>query len=150
MDYNKFQTMKKKFSIFLFISFVSANINAEIAGVNIDDLTQLYREQITKLLVGNKLFGHYDDGLYQGPVEEIHYQNGDYEIIADGTTYRGKWKTINNQICYKQRDWIQFECVLEYVGFNVGMKLYFVEKVDILFVYVAGMIYEEIYKSIKL
>ena len=46
------------------------------------DLTQLYKEQITKILVGNKLFGHYDDGVYQGPVEEIHYQNGDYEIIG--------------------------------------------------------------------
>ena len=142
--------MKKQFSIFLLIFFVSANINAEISGVNIGDLTQLYKEQITKILVGNKLFGHYDDGVYQGPVEEIHYQNGDYEIIADGTTYRGKWKTINNQICYKQRDWIQFECVLVYVGFNDGMKLYFVEKVDRSVVYVAGIIYEEIYKAIKL
>jgi len=142
--------MKNFFSILLLIFFVSANINAEISGVNIDDLTQLYKEQIEKILVGNKLFGHYDDGVYQGPVEEIHYQNGDYEIIADGTTYSGKWKTINNQICYRQSDWIEFECVLVYVGFNDGMKLYFVEKVDVLFVYIAGMIYEEIYKSIKL
>ena len=142
--------MKKKFSILILIFFASANINAEISSVNIGDLTQLYREQVTKILVGKKLFGHYDDGLYQGPVEEMHYQNGDYEIIADGTTYRGKWKTINNQICYKQRDWMQFECVLVYVGFNDGMKLYFVEKVEKVFVYVAGIIYEEIYKSIKL
>ena len=143
--------MKKQFSIFLLIFFVSANINAEISGVNSRDLTQLYKEQITKILVGNKLFGHYDDGDYRGPVEEIHYKNGDYEIIADGTTYRGKWKSINNQICYKQRDWIQFECVLVYVGFNNGgMKLYFVEKVDRGIIYVAGIIYEEIYKSIKL
>ena len=142
--------MKKQFSIFLLIFFVSANINAEISSVNIGDLTQLYREQITKILVGKKLFGNYDDGDYRGPVEEIHYKNGDYEIVVDGTTYRGKWKTINNQICYKQRDWIQFECVLVYVGFNDGMKLYFVEKVDRLVVYVAVIIYEEIYKSIKL
>ena len=142
--------MKKQFSIFLLIFFISANINAEISGVNIGDLTQLYKEQITKILVGNKLFGHYDDGVYQGPVVEIHYQNRDYEITVDGTTYRGKWKTINNQICYKQRDWIQFECVLVYVGFNDGMKLYFVEKVDRSVVYVAGIIYEEIYKAIKL
>jgi len=142
--------MNKKFSILLLIFFVSANINAEISGVNIGNLTQLYKEQITKILVGNKLFGHYDGGYYQGPVEEIHYQNGDYEIIADGITYRGKWKTINNQICYKQRDWIQFECVLVYVGFIDGMKLYFVEKVDRGVVYVAGIIYEEIYKVIKL
>jgi len=142
--------MKKKFGIFFIIFFVSANINAEIASVNIRDLTQLYKEQITKILVGNKLFGHYDDGLYQGPVEEIHYQNGDYEIIADGRTYRGKWKTINNQICYKQRDWIQFKCALVYVGFNNGMKLYFVEKVKRGAIYVAGIVYEEINKSIKL
>ena len=142
--------MKKQFSIFLLIFFVSANINAEISGVNIGDLTQLYKEQITKVLVGNKLFGNYDDGVYQGPVEEIHYKNRDYEITVNGITYRGKWKTINNQICYKQRDWIQFECVLVYVGFNGGMKLYFVEKVEKVFVYVAGIIYEEIYKSIKL
>ena len=142
--------MKKQFSIFLLILFVSANINAEISSVNIGDLTQLYKEQITKILVGNKLFGHYDDGLYQGPVEEIHYQNGDYEIIADGTTYRGKWKTINNQICYRQSNWIQFECVLVYVGFNDGMKLYFVKRVNRGAIYVAGIIYEEIYKSIKL
>ena len=142
--------MKKQFSIFLLIFFVSANINAEISGVSILDLTQLYKEQIQKILVGNKLFGHYDDGDYRGPVEEIHYQNGDYEIIADGTIYRGKWKTINNQICYKQRDWIQFECVLVFVGFNDGMKLYFVEKVESGIFYAAGMIYEEIYKAIKL
>ena len=142
--------MKKLFSIFLLIFFVSTNINAEISGVNILDLTQLYKEQITKILVGNKLFGYYDDGLYQGPVEEMHYQNGDYEIIGDGSIYKGKWKTINNQICYKQRDWIQFECVLVYVGFNDDMKLYFVEKVERSVIYVAGMIYEEIYKSVKL
>ena len=142
--------MKKQFSIFLLILFVSANINAEISDVSIRDLTQLYKEQITKILVGNKLFGHYDDGLYQGPVEEIHYKNGDYEITADGVTYRGKWKTLNNQICYKQSNWIEYECVLVYVGFNDGMKLYFVEKVERGAIYVAGIIYEEIYKSIKL
>ena len=142
--------MKKQFSIFLLIFFVSANINAEISSVNIGDLTQLYKEQITKILVGNKLFGHYDDGDYRGPVEEIHYQNGDYEITANGTTYRGKWKTLNNEICYKQNNWIQFKCVLVYVGFNDGMKLYFVEKIKRKSVYVAGNIYEEIYKSIKL
>ena len=142
--------MKKQFNIFLLIFFVSTNINAEISGVSIRDLTQLYNHQIIKVLVGNKLFGHYDDGVYQGPVEEIHYQNGDYEIIADGITYRGKWKTRNNQICYKQSNWIQFECVLVYVGFNGGMKLYFVEKVDRAAIYVAGIIYEEIYKAIKL
>ena len=142
--------MKKQFSIFLLVFFISANINAEISGVDIRNLTQLYNNQISKVLVGNKLFGHYDDGVYQGPVEEIHYQNGDYEIIADGTTYRGKWKSKNNQICYKQRDWTQFECVLVYVGFNDGMKLYFVEKIERGAVYVVGIIYEEIYKSIKL
>ena len=142
--------MKKQFSIFLLIFFVSANINAEISSVNIGDLTQLYREQITKILVGNKLFGHYDDGLYQGPVEEIHYKNGDYEITANGITYKGKWKTLNNEICYKQSNLIDYECVLVYVGFNDGMKLYFVEKDDKGIVYVAGMIYEEINKSIKL
>ena len=142
--------MKKQFSIFLLIFFVSANINAEISGVSIHNLTQLYKEQIVKILVGNKLFGHYDDGDYRGPVEEMHYKNGDYEIVADGSTYRGKWKTINNQICYKQRDWIQFECVLVYVGFNDGMKLYFVEKVESGILYSAGMIYEEIYKSKEL
>jgi len=142
--------MKKQFSIFLLILFVSANINAEISDVSIRDLTQLYTEQITKILVGNKLFGHYDDGDYQGPVEEIHYQNGDYEIIADGLTYTGKWKSINNQICYKQSNWTQYECVLVYVGFNDSMKLYFVEKVESGMFYAAGMIYEEIYKSIKL
>ena len=142
--------MKKQFSIFLLIFFSSANINAEISGVSIRDLTQLYNNQIIKVLVGNKLFGHYDDGDYRGPVEEIHYKNRDYEITANGITYRGKWKTLNNEICYKQRNWTNFKCVLVYVGFNDGMKLYFVEKVDRVFVYVAGMIYEEIYKVIKL
>ena len=142
--------MKKLFSLLLLIFFVSANINAEISGVNIGDLTQLYKEQIEKILIGKKLSGHYDDGVYQGPVEEIHYQNGDYEIIADGSTYRGKWKTLNNEICYKQSNWEQFKCVLVYVGFNDGMKLYFVEKIERGIVYVAGNIYEEIYKSIKL
>ena len=142
--------MKKQFSILLLIFFVSANINAEISGVNAGDLTQLYKEQITKILVGNKLFGHYDDGDYGGPVEEIHYKNRDYEITANGITYRGKWKTLQNEICYKQSNLIDYECVLVYVGFNDGMKLYFVKKVDRGVVYVAGMIYEEIYKSIKL
>ena len=142
--------MKKQFSIFLLIFFVSANINAEISGVSIHDLTQLYTEQITKILVGNKLFGHYDDGDYRGPVEEIHYKNRDYEITANGITYRGKWKTLNNEICYKQSNWVDYKCVLVYVGFNNGMKLYFVEKVERGVVYIAGIIYEEIYKSIKL
>ena len=142
--------MKKQLNIFLLIFFVSANINAEISGVSIRDLTQLYNHQIIKVLVGNKLFGHYDDGDYRGPVEEIHYKNRDYEITANGITYRGKWKTLNNEICYKQRDWTHFKCVLVYVGFNDGMKLYFVEKVERGIVYVAGIIYEEIYKSIKL
>ena len=49
---------------------------AEISTVNIGNLTQLFKGQISKVLVGNKLFGHYDDGVYQGPVEEIHYKNG--------------------------------------------------------------------------
>ena len=142
--------MKRQFTIFLLIFFISANINAEISGVSIRDLTQLYDHQIIKVLVGNKLFGHYDDGDNIASVEEIHYKNGDYEITANGITYRGKWKTSNNGICYKQRDWIQFECVLVYVGFNDGMKLYFVEKVERGVFYVAGIIYEEIYKAIKL
>ena len=142
--------MKKQFSIFLLIFFVSANINAEISDISIRDLTQLYSHQIIKVLVGNKLFGHYDDGEYRGPVEEIHYKNRDYEITANGITYRGKWKTLNNEICYKQSNWVDYECVLVYVGFNDGMKLYFVEKVERASVYVAGMIYEEIYKSMKL
>ena len=142
--------MKKQFSIFLLVFFISANINAEISGVNIGDLTQLYKEQITKILVGNKLYGLYDDGVYRGPVDEIHYKNRDYEITANGITYRGKWKTLNNEICYKQSNWVDYQCVLVYVGFNDGMKLYFVEKVERGFVYVAGIIYEEIYKSIKL
>ena len=142
--------MKKQFSIFLLIFFVSANINAEISGVSIHNLTQLYTEQITKILVGNKLFGHYDDGDYRGPVEEIHYKNRDYEITANGITYRGKWKTLKNEICYKQSNWVDYKCVLVYVGFNDGMKLYFVEKVESGIFYAAGMIYEEIYKSKKL
>ena len=142
--------MKKQFSIFLLIFFVSENINAEISGVSIRDLTQLYNHQIIKLLVGNKLFGHYDDGDYRGPVEEIHYKNKDYEITANGITYRGKWKTLNNEICYKQSNWADYKCVLVYVGFNDGMKLYFVEKIGRGSTYVAGIIYEEIYKSIKL
>ena len=142
--------MKKQFSIFLLIFFVSANINAEISGVSIRDLTQLYNHQIIKVLVGNKLFGHYDDGVYRGPVEEIHYKNRDYEITANGITYRGKWKTLKNEICYKQSNWFDYKCVLVYVGFNDGMKLYFVQKINRGVVYVAGMIYEEIYKSIKL
>jgi len=142
--------MKLFFTKFLLIFFVSANINAEISGVNIRDLTQLYNHQFTKLLVGNKLFGHYDDDDYRGSIEEIHYKNGDYEITADGITYRGKWKTLDNTICYKQSNLIEYECVLVYVGFNDGMKLFFVKKIDRGLVYIAGMIYEEIYKSIKL
>ena len=54
---------------------MSANINAEILGVDILNLTQLYNNQFSKILAGNKLFGHYDDGLYRGPIEEIHYKN---------------------------------------------------------------------------
>ena len=142
--------MKKQFSIFLLIFFVSTNINAEISSVNIGNLSQLYKGQITKILVGNKLFGHYDDGVYRGPVEEIHYKNRHYEITANGKIYRGKWKTLNNEMCYKQSNWVDYKCVLVYVGFNDGMKLYFVEKVEKGAIYVAGIIYEEIYKSIKL
>ena len=142
--------MKFSISVFLLIFIISANINAEISGVNIRDLAQLYNHQIIKVLVGNKLLGHYDDGVYRGPVEEIHYKNGDYEITANGKIYRGKWKTVQNEICYKQSNWIDYKCALVYVGFNDGMKLYFVEKVERGAVYVSGIIYEEIYKSIKL
>jgi hypothetical protein len=137
--------MKFFFTIFLLIFFVSANINAEISGVNIRDLTQLYNNQISKILVGKKLSGHYDDGIYSGPVEEIHYKNRDYEITANGLTYKGKWKTLNNEICYKQSNWLDYKCALVYVGFNDGMKFYFVEKVGKGSTYVAGIIYEEIY-----
>ena len=137
--------MKKQFSIFLLIFFVSANTNAEISDVSTRNLTQLYNHQIIKVLAGNKLFGHYDNGEYEGSVEEIHYKNRDYEITANGITYRGKWKTLNNEICYKQSNWVDYKCVLVYVGFNDGMKLYFVEKVGKGSVYVAGIIYEEIY-----
>ena len=137
--------MKNKFIIFILIFFVNTNINAEISGVNIRDLTQLYNHQIIKILGGKKLFGHYDDGDYIGPVEEIHYKNGDYEITVSGSTYSGKWKTSKNEICYKQSNWIDYKCVLVYVGFNNGMKLYFVEKVGRGSAYIAGAIYEEIY-----
>ena len=137
--------MKKQLSIFILTFFVYTNINAEILGVNIRDLTQLYNHQIIKILGGKKLFGHYDDGNYKGPVEEIHYKNGDYEITISDLTYRGKWKTLENEICYKQSDWVDYKCVLVYVGFNDGMKLYFVEKVGRGSVYIAGTIYEEIY-----
>ena len=136
--------MKKNFSIFLLIFFISSIINAEISGVNISNLTQLYNNQISKILVGKKLSGYYDDGIYSGPVEEIHYKNRDYEITANGLTYRGKWKTSNNEICYKQSNWTDFKCALVYVGFNDGMKLYFVEKVGLGSNYVAGIIYEEV------
>ena len=40
--------MKKQFSIFLLIFFVSANINAEISGVRFCDFSQLYNHQIMK------------------------------------------------------------------------------------------------------
>ena len=142
--------MKKQFSILLLIICVSSNINADISGVNIGNLTQLYNNQISKILVGNKLYGHYDNGVFRGPVEEIHYKNRDYEITANGKNYRGKWKTLHNKICYKQSNWDYYKCVLVYVGFNDGMKLYFVEKIERGAVYVVGIIYEEIYKSIKL
>ena len=59
-------------------------------------------------------------------------------------------KTLHNQICYKQSNWVDYKCALVYVGFNDGMKLYFVEKIERGAVYVVGIIYEEIYKSIKL
>ena len=86
--------MKKQFSIFLLIFFVSANINAEISGVSILDLTQLYKEQIVKILVGNKLFGHYDDGDYQGTVEEIHYKNGEIQVTDALLSQAKKGKVI--------------------------------------------------------
>jgi hypothetical protein len=136
--------MMKQFSIFPLLFFICVNSNAEISGVNIDNLTQLYNHQISKILVEKKLSGHYDDGIYSGPVEEVHYKNKDYEIIANGLTYRGKWKTLNNEICYKQSNWLDYKCALVYVGFNNGMKLYFVEKVGSGSNYVAGIIYEEI------
>ena len=136
--------MSKRLSIFLLIYFLSSNVNAEISGVNLSNLTQLYNNQITKILVGKKLSGYYDDGIYSGPIQEIHYKNKDYEIIANGLSYRGVWKTLNNEICYKQSNWIDFKCALVYVGFNGSMKLYFVEKVGKGSNYVAGIIYEEI------
>ena len=91
--------MKKQFSIFLLVFFMSANINAEISSVNIGNLSQLYKGQITKILVGNKLFGHYDDGVYRGPVEEIHYKNG---VLMKEIWYNEDGSLMNaNQIIKK-------------------------------------------------
>ena len=137
--------MKKQFSIFLLMFFIFSNVNAEISGVNINNLTQLYNNQISKILVGKKISGNYDDGIYRGSVEEIHYQNGDYEVTTNQETYKGKWKTLNNEICYLQTNWLDYKCVLVYVGFDDSIKLYFVEKIDKGSVYIAGIIYEEIY-----
>ena len=64
--------MKKQFSIFLLVFFISANINAEISGVNIRNLTQLYNNQISKVLVGNKLFSHIQKKKLRAIVCHIH------------------------------------------------------------------------------
>jgi hypothetical protein len=137
--------MRIHFRIFLIVFFISGDINAEIKGVNVNNLTQLYNNQISKILVGKKISGNYDDGIYRGSVEEIHYQNGDYEVTTNQETYKGKWKTLNNEICYLQTNWLDYKCVLVYVGFDDSIKLYFVEKIDKGSVYIAGIIYEEIY-----
>ena len=49
---------------------------------------------------------------------------------------------MHNKICYKQSNWDDYKCALVYVGFNDGMKLYFVEKIERGAVYVVGIIYE--------
>ena len=63
----------------------------------------------------------------KGPVEEIHYQNGDYEILANGVTYSGKWKSTNNQICYKQRDKANIISHMELIGDVEGKNVILVD-----------------------
>ena len=136
----------KKLTIFLFSLVISINSYSgvfieknncfEIDGQNI-----VFLPNDTTPYTGIYLC-KFDNGQKK---KEGSYKNGDYEITANGINYRGKWKTLNNEICYKQSNWVDYKCALVYLGFNDGVKLYFVEKVGRGAIYVAGIIYEEIY-----
>ena len=66
--------MKKHFSVFLIVFFITTNLNAEIAGVNISNLTQLYNNQISKILIGKKHLENLSIGRKK-IIDLINYKN---------------------------------------------------------------------------
>jgi len=122
--------MKKLILTFL-IFFLSFNINAEISREGITNLKQLNNVQIIDALSGYRAIGIYNEtyeGInYIGPVEDIHYQNGDWLSLypEEDLTIYGNWKTENNTLCYKVIG-EEFECFYLFGGFRNGeKKIYF-------------------------
>ena len=77
--------MKIKFSIFLLIFFVSANINANIPRASVENLVQLNNSQIQQVLGGFRAYGvqfYTDkDGIVtMEPFDEIFGSDGYNEI----------------------------------------------------------------------
>ena len=93
--------MKIKFSILLFIFFVSANINAAISESGITNLKQLDKNGIIDLVSGNQLTGFISDGPFQGPVVQTFFKNGKYETTFEDKIYKGVWKVENKKYCSK-------------------------------------------------
>ena len=87
--------MKIRFSIFLIIFFLSANINAAISQSGITGLKQLDSNGIVQLISGNQLTGFISDGPFQGPITHSYYKNGKYE--GDGIRWYKSGKMYGNQ-----------------------------------------------------
>ena len=112
--------MKIRFSIFLIIFFLSANINAAISQSGITGLKQLDSNGIVQLISGNQLTGFISDGPFQGPITHSYYKNGKYETIFDNKIYRGIWKVENKRLCSKKNTASNFNCVYWYTGSKDG------------------------------
>ena len=90
---------------FLFVLELGAE---NISDVKLADLIQLNKEEIITKLVNKKLSGVYED---ETKFIEIHYANGNYYISDEASEYDGKWKIVNNQMCYLYDIDEEFTCV---------------------------------------
>ena len=116
--------MLKYYSFLIFFLF-SLEINAKnFSDINLMDLMILDNKEIIEEIINKKLFGIYEDGT---KFVEIHYANGSYYISDETREYDGKWKIIDNQICYLYDIKNEFDCVN--IMFNVMNEFFYsVEK----------------------
>ena len=98
-----------KYIIFCCFFLFFLELGAEnISDVKLSDLIQLNKEEIITKLVNKKLSGVYED---ETKFFEIHYANGNYYTSDETSEYDGKWKIVNNQMCYLYNIDEEFTCV---------------------------------------
>ena len=98
-----------KYLIFSCTFLFFLELGAEnISDVKLSDLIQLNKEEIITKLINKKLSGVYED---ETKFFEIHYANGNYYTSDETSEYDGKWKIVNNQMCYLYDIDEEFSCV---------------------------------------